>query len=264
MLRQIGLRAGLRVRPTSTTLLGERPTLRHYSEVKPPNVPTTAGQPVAPNASSVDPRTKAKVEKKLGRLERYAPALASLSQRTGVSLPALTGAFLVLHEVTAIVPVFLIYWLLHALGVGAGLVAWLADTSSSSSPSSASDSTSISVPVDHESASGPGPQAPVRGEKLGEGVRGEEGTGGAETPQWKKVVHEWYEEGARKVERVGRRYGWLGYQKGSKPGDQPDKKAEEVVTQDAGAVADAIAAYVIVKVGSSLVQSSPHSMSCIG
>lgn len=233
MLRQVGLRA----RPASIlarpSLALARPALRQYSEVKPPNVPTSSGQPVAPNAApnaapkvQLDGKTEAKLEKKLGRLERYAPALAQLSQRTGVSLQALTGAFLVLHEATAVVPVFLIYWLLHFFGVGAGLVAWLADVNTASSSASSSSS---SVPVDHESSQGAG------------GVTNE-------THEWKQLVHEWYEEGARKVERVGRRYGWLGYEKGSKPGQEPDAHAEQIVTKDAGAVADAIAAYVIVKV----------------
>lgn len=201
--------------------------------MKPPNVANVAnvpadssGQPVAPGSQQdvkPDAKTEAKLEKKLGRLERYAPALAQLSQRTGVSLPALTGAFLVLHEVTAVVPVFLVYWLLHAMGVGAGLVAWLADASSSADSS---------TPVAHES------------------------TQQSEPPQWKRVVHGWYEEGARKVERVGRKYGWLGYEKGSKAGYEPDSKAEAIVTKDAGAVADAIAAYVVVKVSPSS-HSSP-------
>lgn len=243
MLRQtLGLRARSSFpRPAPVVL---RP-YRQYS-VKPPNVPSSSGQPSVPPPAqnvnpSVDPKTREKVEKKLGRLERYAPALAQLSQRTGVSLPALTGAFLVLHEVTAVVPVFLVYWALHALGVGAGLVAWLADVDSSTSSSSAS-STSTNVPVDHESASG-GKNTGGNG-----GVSGEEDGGSLSAPKWKQVIHGWYEEGARKVERVGRRYGCFGYEKGSKPGEQPDGRAEAIVTHDAGAVADAIAAYVVVKV----------------
>lgn len=230
MLRQtLGLRARSSFpRPAPVVL---RP-YRQYS-VKPPNVPSSSGQPSVPPPAqnvnpSVDPKTREKVEKKLGRLERYAPALAQLSQRTGVSLPALTGAFLVLHEVTAVVPVFLVYWALRALGVGAGLVTWLADTSSSADSAHSVDSANSadsSVPVDHESTQQP-----------------------AQAPRWKQVIHGWYEEGARKVERVGRRYGCFGYEKGSKPGEQPDGRAEAIVTHDAGAVADAIAAYVVVKV----------------
>lgn len=228
-----GLRAGLRLRPPGIV----RPRL--YS-VKPPNAPldppsSTPKPPSAGPQPALDPKTEAKLEKKLGRLERYAPALAALSARTGVSLPALTGAFLVLHEVTAVVPVFLVYWVLHALGVGAGLVAWLADVDAeaSNAPSKTPSGFSGGVPVDHESATR---------QREGEGVES------AGTPGWKNVVHGWYEEGARKVERVGRRYGWLGYERGSKAGDAPDAHAEQIVTRDAGAVADAVAAYVVVKV----------------
>ncbi|EJT50982.1 hypothetical protein A1Q1_07776 [Trichosporon asahii var. asahii CBS 2479] len=241
---RLGVRTapGRAITPLPAPLRIARPgTHLRYNSVKPPNVPTSSsGEPVAPKVNAhLDPKTQEKIEKKLGRLERYAPALAQLSQRTGVSLPALTGAFLVLHEVTAVVPVFLVYWMLHALGVGAGLVAWLADTSSSADSADSADS---SVPVDHESTQQPA-QAP-------------------QAPRWKQVIHGWYEEGARKVERVGRRYGTFGYEKGSKPGEQPDGRAEAIVTHDAGAVADAIAAYVVVKVSPRISTSTSLLFCC--
>lgn len=38
--------------------------------------------------------------------------------------PSLIASFLILHELTAIVPLFAGFWTLKALGVGTGLVAW--------------------------------------------------------------------------------------------------------------------------------------------
>jgi hypothetical protein len=89
----------------------------------------------------------------------------------------------------------------------------------------------------------------------------EEGMGG-----WKGLVGKWYVEGERRVERVGKRYGILGYEKtvkGDKDSETMIKEGDDVasVASDAndlekrartsGAaekVADAISAYVIVKV----------------
>lgn len=107
-----------------------------------------------------------------------------------------------LHELTAVVPVVGFYYLFSALGAGAGFVTWLASLSD-------------------------------------DGEEGKDREGGAGSG-WKGVVAGWYDEGGRRVEKVGRKYGVLGYEKGS------DSSAAGGAT---AAVADAVAAYVVVKVG---------------
>lgn len=64
----------------------------------------------------------------------------------------------------------------------------------------------------------------------------------------------WYEEGEKRVERVGKRYGILGYDKTSKPTGETIGEEDSAFDLDisgstaAQRVADAIAAYVVVKV----------------
>lgn len=83
----------------------------------------------------------------------------------------------------------------------------------------------------------------------GEAGGGGEGGKGA---GWRGWVGEWYEEGEKRVEKVGKRYGILGYIKVEK-GDEGDGTLLQVRTQrekGSGAaekVADAISAYVLVK-----------------
>ncbi|TXT13370.1 hypothetical protein VHUM_00737 [Vanrija humicola] len=144
------------------------------------------------------------------RLQRYAPRLAQLAARTGVPLPSLAVSFLVLHELTAVLPVVLLYYVFSALGAGAAVVAWLAGDKDAAA---------------HWAA---------------EGREGASGTDDGERT-WTHKVHEWYREGLGRAERVGRRYGLLGYDKGSK-GDGTSAGAGA-----SAAVADAVAAYVVVK-----------------
>ncbi|KAK1926619.1 hypothetical protein DB88DRAFT_174519 [Papiliotrema laurentii] len=173
------------------------------------------------------------------RLSRAYPALARLSSRTGVPLPSLGISFLILHEITAIVPVVLLFWLFQWLGLGLGLVSW------------------------------------IKGVGEGEGEReGEEEGGGV-----RGLVRGWYDEAEGKVERVGKRYGILGYTKmvrdehgqqtrhgddgpsaqrvgetaqGGESGNRGDTQVTKESTHVQGvvlgeAVADAIASYVVVK-----------------
>jgi len=75
------------------------------------------------------------------------------------------------------------------------------------------------------------------GEEEGEVVEGQVEKG------WKGVVKSWYDEGQAKVGRVGRRYGfWM---------NEDISSTGTGVTATAGeGVANAVAAYVVVKVGS--------------
>lgn len=56
------------------------------------------------------------------RFTPYREALIRLSARTGASIPSLCASFLVLHEVTAIVPFVGIFYASRALGVGEQVV----------------------------------------------------------------------------------------------------------------------------------------------
>lgn len=60
-----------------------------------------------------------------GRVRKYLPRLQDLSKRTGVPLPSLAISFLVLHEVTAVLPVIGFYYLFSALGIGFTIIQWL-------------------------------------------------------------------------------------------------------------------------------------------
>lgn len=124
------------------------------------------------------------------RVQRYLPRLQDLANRTGVPLSSLAVSFLILHELTAVLPVVGFYFIFSSLGTGLGIIEWLNRTTD-----------------------------------------GEEDTG------WRGVVHGWYDEGQKKIGRVGKRYGlWQG---------------DEQVSGGARAgegVANAVAAYVVVKV----------------
>lgn len=87
---------------------------------------------------------------------------------------------------------------------------------------------------------------------------------------WRGKIGEWFLEGEKRVEKVGRKYGILGYDKvgraaGSEVGQEIHEEQEGIAddahqlavhAQGSGAaekVANAISAYVLVKVSASLV-----------
>jgi hypothetical protein len=143
---------------------------------------------------------------KSSRVQRYLPRLQYLSTRTGVPLPSLAISFLILHELTAVLPVIGFYFLFSSLGTGLGIIEWLNRTTTSS--------------VDGQEGN-------------------ERGEGG-----WKGVVKGWYDEGQGKVGRVGRRYGlWQ-----DENLDIDDGGSSTVSSKAGEGVANAVAAYVVVKV----------------
>ena len=162
------------------------------------------------------------------------PALTRLSSKTGVPIPSLAISFLILHELTAFIPLFILFYIFQGLGLGIGLFAWIKDVSDVGSST-------------HEP---------------GEGLGNEGGGGGG---GFRGMVKGWYEEAEKRVEKVGKKYGILGYEKN---GDSvPQQSGSNVDTRSVPtdglgaenngkvgpAVADAIAAYVVVKVISSLI-----------
>jgi hypothetical protein len=131
------------------------------------------------------------------RVQRYLPRLQALANRTGVPLSSLAVSFLILHELTAVLPVVGFYFLFSSLGTGLGIIEWLNRTT-------------------------------------GEDEHG-----------WRGMVTGWYDEGQAKMARVGRRYGlWQEAEEAThgEVSSKPTDKAGE-------GVANAVAAYVVVKVG---------------
>ena len=175
------------------------------------SIPTNTRPPSSPASPSAEPTPTSSVSTPplpSSRLDASLPRLRSLAARTGVPLPSLALSFLVLHELTALVPLLALFLAFQALGAGAGIVAWIA---------SLSDAT-------HEQSR--------RGRW-----------------DWRALVAGWYEEGQKRVERVGRRYGILGYDRASQTDESARGDAEGMSpSRAAEKVADAIAAYVVVKV----------------
>lgn len=156
-------------------------------------------------------------------LQRHFPALAQLSQSTNVSLPSLALSFLVLHEITAIVPAVAFYYFFAYLGAGAGLVTWVTRLGHDESSK------------DSESEAG-----------------------------WKHWVRDWYQEGIKRVDRIGKKYGVLGYEKQNAGEDGAAGPMQDLTARTTGAgaaekVADAVAAYVLVKVSVAVVRNGDTS-----
>jgi hypothetical protein len=58
------------------------------------------------------------------------------------------------------------------------------------------------------------------------------------------MLHDWFEQGQDKIARVGRRYGWFGFEKGSK---STELQEEAAMLKATSAVTNAIASYLVVK-----------------
>lgn len=197
-------------------------------------------EPPKSTPQSSQPQKEAfKTEQLLGGryVDRFLPRLRAVSQRTGVPLPSLVISFLVLHEITAVVPVVFLYFLFYSLGLGTGLIAWITGTAGHTS--STLDASSTERPDDGERSTG------------------------ARWTDWRGTLGRWIEEGDRKFERVGKRYGIFGYDKHDKSASEgggggdggSDTDGVVVVTEDAvkqhrisANLASFTAAYVVVKV----------------
>lgn len=64
------------------------------------------------------------------RFAAYKSALQAISTRTGTPLPSLVLSFAILHEVTAIAPLFAGFYAARTLGVGERVVSYVADSES--------------------------------------------------------------------------------------------------------------------------------------
>jgi len=232
--RQLTLRAGRT--PLTVVSLRLQPAHRFlsYSHIR--------------KASETNPSTASLAPS--SRLARAYPRLVQLSARTGVPLPSLGISFLILHELTAFIPLILFFYLFQAIGVGVGLLSWIRGTAGVEADSA----------EDHTRGTGSTTNAQQVGGTTGKTETADTGA------RWKGVVRGWYEEGEKRVERVGKKYGILGYDKLDRSiitgVDRVDGEAASTeVGKDiqhsgatgskaAEAVANAISAYVVVKVSS--------------
>lgn len=142
---------------------------------------------------------------------RYLPALTKISERTGTPIPSLVISFIILHELTAIIPVIFLFFLFQTLGTGAAVVEWY--------------------------------NTHLRKENHQTDV---DKSGG----RWKvgEMTDKWYSEACRKVEYVGKGYGILGYDKENEQREGSISTSPERVSAQ---VTNAIAAYIVVKVSTS-------------
>jgi hypothetical protein len=141
--------------------------------------------------------------------QAYRNALSSLAARTGTPLPSLIVSFAILHEITAVVPLAGLFFGAKYLGVGERLVEY------------------------------------IRAETHADAV-------GSDQPLTTKLaqrVGTWIDEGEVWAERVGRKYGVLGYPQTPK-GVKSEPSEGERGPGVAGDVANAVFAYTATKVGS--------------
>ncbi|GJN87159.1 hypothetical protein Rhopal_000104-T1 [Rhodotorula paludigena] len=148
------------------------------------------------------------------------PYLARLrAQYPHADPPALVASFVVLHELTALVPLVALFALFHALGLGTGLVHWVLEHSEDGR---------------------------------------DEAAGTRDGGGWRDTVRTWLREAEDKTERIGRRYGWFGWDKETpdQRKERREREKERGTTEDrlederlqvGGDVANLAAAYLVVK-----------------
>lgn len=153
------------------------------------------------------------------RFAPYRQALNALAERTRTPLPSLIFSFAVLHEITAILPVVGFFYAARSLNVGNRLIDAFPEVTGRSS--------------EH-----PG------GVHSDEAVLPNEG--------WLlEKSREWWREGTKWAERVGKRYGVLGFEKRSGPdsSDAGGASSRDVWVTDKlpGDVVNAVVAYWLTK-----------------
>jgi hypothetical protein len=160
-----------------------------------------------------------------GRFGPYKQALAAISARTGTPVSSLIVSFGILHELTAILPIAGFFYGARSLGVGDRLAGSL-----------------------RRIDSGTDNELDISGDV----------SGGSEASNMKHAMaywaeektREWVHEGGQWAERVGRRYGFFGFEKGSKPAE--GQGFTLVGPKIAGDVANIIVAYAATKVRSAI------------
>ncbi|KAJ8519937.1 hypothetical protein ONZ45_g3184 [Pleurotus djamor] len=147
-----------------------------------------------------------------GRFAAYQTALKAISARTGTPLSSLVVSFGILHELTAVLPIVGLFYASRSFGVGEQLVNAVTTASSS------------------------------QGNLAGD----------INKPNWiAERGQVWIEEGEHWAVRIGRRYGWFGFEKRTKD-DYSEAMYEEDVravrSHLAGDIANVVVAYASTKV----------------
>ena len=148
---------------------------------------------------------------KPGRFAAYTSALQAVSKRTGTPLSSLVLSFGILHEITAVAPLFVVFYGARTLGAGDRLVKAISEEAASNK-----------IVEDRSTAD------PV---------------------QWgRRKLSTWMDEGHVWTAKVGTRYGIFGYEK-RPPGEKFDiNTLDRDSGHIAGDVANAIIAYAVTKV----------------
>ncbi|KAJ4483500.1 hypothetical protein J3R30DRAFT_1790272 [Lentinula aciculospora] len=139
-----------------------------------------------------------------GSFAPYRNALKALSARTGTPLSSLVLSFGILHELTAVVPLVGVFYGARAFGVGERIVAIIIANNNN----------------DHLVS------------------------GYSSYVDWaRQKSRQWVQEGEGWAEKVGRRYGFFGFEKGKNPDTHITTSTNYVPGYIAGDVANAVVAY---------------------
>lgn len=146
---------------------------------------------------------------------RLQDRLRTVSARTGTDFASLSFSFLILHELTAILPLLGFFYLLGFLGLGESLCNWFTEAAEEA-----------------------------------ESRDGQEVSVSSLQNQWRTKVGAWLKEGMQRVERFATRKGWWGYGEGGAESSASQEAPLSGTNQKqvAGAFANAVAAYVLTKV----------------
>ncbi|RXK42102.1 hypothetical protein M231_00459 [Tremella mesenterica] len=175
-------------------------------------------------------------------LSKARSELLKLSKHTGAPISSLILSFGILHEVTAIIPLYLFYRLFQFFGVGVGVVGFVLGLG---------DTSVVVVEQDYEMNDEE--NGGMEKVKVVENVNSEKnGIEGKGKSSWRELVLNWYDEAERRVDRLGKKYGVLGYDNHTLEDEEIGRgydlgSGEGVREGTSDKVTNAIAAYVVVK-----------------
>lgn len=156
-----------------------------------------------------------------------------IAHRNGTDPASMVVSFMILHEVTAVIPLLLLFWLLGLFGTGGAVMQWLMDASATQTSSRAGSN--------------------------------ESGTMDNARAWLRSYIH----EGMQRAERYGRKKGYFGFEKGSTPDDVNVTSDTPNVQALAGTFANFVAAYAITKalfplrLAASVALAAPFARLCI-
>lgn len=178
---------------------------------------------------------------KKGHVAQAIERVRALAARSGTDPASMVVSFLVLHELTAAIPLVLLFYLFGALGAGEAVLQYLlAGEQGQSGLDNGAEAADASG--DKTKSDTPPP---------------------ADTWGWTTTVRGWVQEGIVRAERYGKRKGYFGFEKEDRENSgQSESGGEDVSSASAsasasvlpegsllvGSFANAVAAYAVVKV----------------